>query len=179
MKQGLGPGGPSPDRAYLIPRTVAASTRTFAASFGGMAARIFATLAIPGCVAAVTIGLDGRAGTVAVRGPAGGSVIRASLPARGGIVMPQALFITIEGVDGAGKSTHLPAIARWLGERGHDVVQTREPGGSALAEHLRALVLQQPMDALTEALLRRGYSEEALLDILGLNHLRVIRTVLG
>jgi len=67
--------------------------------------------------------------------------------------MSNALFITVEGVDGAGKSTHLPAIARWLGERGHDVVQTREPGGSDLAERLRALVLQQPMDALTEALL--------------------------
>lgn len=66
---------------------------------------------------------------------------------------PPPLFITVEGVDGAGKSTHLPALARWLGERGHEVVQTREPGGSALAERLRELVLQQPMDALTEALL--------------------------
>jgi dTMP kinase len=66
---------------------------------------------------------------------------------------PQPLFITVEGVDGAGKSTHLPALARWLREHGHEVVQTREPGGSALAERLRELLLQQPMDALTEALL--------------------------
>jgi len=68
-------------------------------------------------------------------------------------VKPQPLFITVEGVDGAGKSTHLPALARWLVEHGHDVVRTREPGGSALAERLRELLLQQPMDALTEALL--------------------------
>jgi len=66
---------------------------------------------------------------------------------------PQPLFITVEGVDGAGKSTHLPALARWLRGHGHEVVQTREPGGSALAERLRELLLQQPMDALTEALL--------------------------
>jgi dTMP kinase len=66
---------------------------------------------------------------------------------------PPALFVTIEGVDGAGKSTHLPALAHWLRTHGHDVVLTREPGGSALAERLRELVLQQPMDALTEALL--------------------------
>ena len=67
--------------------------------------------------------------------------------------MSRGLFITFEGIDGAGKSSHLDAFARWLGERGHDVVLTREPGGSELAEALRELILHRPMDALTETLL--------------------------
>ncbi|MDE2081515.1 MAG: dTMP kinase [Burkholderiales bacterium] len=62
-------------------------------------------------------------------------------------------FITVEGIDGAGKSTHLEALAAWLRERGVPVLVTREPGGTVLAEHLRELVLHQAMDALTEALL--------------------------
>ena len=62
-------------------------------------------------------------------------------------------FITVEGIDGAGKSTHIDALAAWLRSRGHDVVLTREPGGTALAESLREIVLHQPMDPLTEALL--------------------------
>ena len=65
----------------------------------------------------------------------------------------QGRFITVEGIDGAGKSTHIEALAAWLRGRGHNVVQTREPGGTALAEALREIVLHQPMDALTEALL--------------------------
>ena len=66
-------------------------------------------------------------------------------------------FITLEGVDGAGKSTHIPWIAEQLrqggGKGGRDVVVTREPGGTPLAEKLRALVLAEPMDPLTETLL--------------------------
>ena len=62
-------------------------------------------------------------------------------------------FITFEGIDGAGKSTHLDSAAQWLRERGHEVVVTREPGGTELAESLRSLVLHQAMDSLTEALL--------------------------
>lgn len=62
-------------------------------------------------------------------------------------------FVCLEGIDGAGKSSHLaPIAARWRA-RGLEVVQTREPGGTALAEALRGLVLHEPMDALTEALL--------------------------
>ena len=62
-------------------------------------------------------------------------------------------FITIEGIDGAGKSSHIEALAQWLRQRGCEVVLTREPGGTALAEALRELFLHREMDALTEALL--------------------------
>ena len=61
-------------------------------------------------------------------------------------------FITLEGVDGAGKSTHLTWIASRLKELGKDVVVTREPGGTPLGESLRQLVLTQPMALETEAL---------------------------
>lgn len=62
-------------------------------------------------------------------------------------------FITFEGIDGAGKSSHIDATVAWLRQRGHDVVVTREPGGTPLAERLRDLVLHAGMDALTEVLL--------------------------
>jgi dTMP kinase len=62
-------------------------------------------------------------------------------------------FITFEGIDGAGKSSHIEAVAASLRRRGREVVLTREPGGTPLAETLRELVLHQPMDALTETLL--------------------------
>ena len=62
-------------------------------------------------------------------------------------------FISFEGIDGAGKTTHLDALERRWREAGRDVVRTREPGGTPLAETLRELVLHQPMDALTESLL--------------------------
>lgn len=62
-------------------------------------------------------------------------------------------FITFEGVDGAGKSTHIKALTERLRARGADVVNTREPGGTLLAEQLRELFLHQAMDGLTEALL--------------------------
>jgi dTMP kinase len=61
-------------------------------------------------------------------------------------------FITLEGVDGAGKSTHLAWIASRLTELGKDVVVTREPGGTPIGESLRQLVLTQAMDLETEAL---------------------------
>jgi dTMP kinase len=62
-------------------------------------------------------------------------------------------FVTFEGIDGAGKSSHIDALADWLSARGHEVVVTREPGGTELAEALRELVLHRSMDPMTEALL--------------------------
>jgi dTMP kinase len=62
-------------------------------------------------------------------------------------------FITFEGIDGAGKSSHIEPLAAWWAEQGARVLVTREPGGTTLAEQLREIVLHQPMDALTEALL--------------------------
>jgi len=62
-------------------------------------------------------------------------------------------FITLEGVDGAGKSTHTVWIADFLRAQGLDVVSTREPGGTPLGEKLRALLLTDPMGLDTETLL--------------------------
>ena len=62
-------------------------------------------------------------------------------------------FITFEGIDGAGKSSHIEGLAAWLRDQGQTVVVTREPGGTLLAERLRELVLHEAMDALTETLL--------------------------
>lgn len=62
-------------------------------------------------------------------------------------------FISFEGIDGAGKSTQIAAISKWFRTRGDEVLLTREPGGTALAEELRAMVLNRPMDPLTELLL--------------------------
>ena len=67
--------------------------------------------------------------------------------------MTGGLFITVEGIDGAGKSTHIESLRDWFAQRGHTVLVTREPGGTELAEALRELVLHRPMDTLTEALL--------------------------
>jgi dTMP kinase len=62
-------------------------------------------------------------------------------------------FITFEGIDGAGKSTHIDMLAQRLRDLGAEVVCTREPGGTELAEQLRELILHRPMDVLTETLL--------------------------
>ena len=67
--------------------------------------------------------------------------------------MTRGKFITLEGIDGAGKSTHVEGIADFLRKRGKDIAVTREPGGTPLGEKLRELVLSQPMDVETETLL--------------------------
>ena len=89
-------------------------------------------------------------------------------------VAGQGRFVTFEGIDGAGKSSHLEAAAQWLRARGREVVVTREPGGTPLAEALRELVLHQPMDALTEALLvfaaRRDHLQRCIEPALARGH---------
>jgi dTMP kinase len=62
-------------------------------------------------------------------------------------------LITLEGVDGAGKSTHMQFIADAIGAQGHHVIVTREPGGTDLAERLRKAILEEPMSAIAETLL--------------------------
>ena len=75
-------------------------------------------------------------------------------------------FITLEGIDGAGKSTHAAWLKEALLTRGRTVVATREPGGTPLGEALRALLLTQPMTHDTEALLmfaaRREHVEQVI-----------------
>jgi dTMP kinase len=82
-----------------------------------------------------------------------------------------ARFISFEGIDGAGKSTHIDAVAQRLRDAGATVLCTREPGGTELAEKLRELVLHSPMDALTEALLvfaaRRDHLQQVIVPALG------------
>ena len=63
------------------------------------------------------------------------------------------LFLTLEGIDGAGKSSHIDALEALFKAQGRTVTRTREPGGTPLAESLRTMILEQPMDPLTESLL--------------------------
>ncbi|MDO9134621.1 dTMP kinase [Hydrogenophaga sp.] len=76
------------------------------------------------------------------------------------------LFITFEGIDGAGKSTHIAGLAEAFRAQGRTVELTREPGGTPLAEKLRELVLNDPMDPLCEALLmfaaRRDHLQQVI-----------------
>jgi dTMP kinase len=66
--------------------------------------------------------------------------------------MTRGRFITLEGIDGAGKSSHVEFLARRLREHGREIVVTREPGGTPMGERLRELVLQMPMSAAAEAM---------------------------
>ncbi len=76
------------------------------------------------------------------------------------------LFISFEGIDGAGKSTHIDGLAAAFKAQGRQVTMTREPGGTPLAEKLRELVLHDAMDPLTEALLifaaRRDHLQQVI-----------------
>ncbi len=88
------------------------------------------------------------------------------------IILQRGKFITVEGIDGAGKSTHLAWLERFLQDKGLEVVVTREPGGTALGEALRQLLLdhRQVMHPETEALLmfaaRREHLDKVILPAL-------------
>ncbi|MBI2750996.1 MAG: dTMP kinase [Burkholderiales bacterium] len=80
------------------------------------------------------------------------------------------IFISFEGIDGAGKSTHVERLAQAFRAQGRVVTLTREPGGTPLAEQLRQMVLNAPMDPMTEALLvfaaRRDHLQQVILPAL-------------
>jgi len=75
-------------------------------------------------------------------------------------------FITLEGMDGAGKSTHIPDIIKLLENKGVEVVSTREPGGTTLGEQLRTLLLNEPMHPETETLLMFAARREHIAKII-------------
>lgn len=76
--------------------------------------------------------------------------------------MAKGKFITLEGMDGAGKSTHIGWVETFLYSRGIDVVLTREPGGTPLGEKLRGMLLHEDMHPETEALLMFASRREHL-----------------
>ncbi|MEN3113020.1 dTMP kinase [Uliginosibacterium paludis] len=75
-------------------------------------------------------------------------------------------FITFEGIDGAGKSTQIAATETWIRAMRHDVVRSREPGGTPLGEKLRELLLHEPMHLETEALLMFAARREHLAQVI-------------
>lgn len=84
------------------------------------------------------------------------------------------LFISFEGIDGAGKSTHINSLKNAFEAQGQSVVLTREPGGTLLAEQLRHLILNQAMDPLVESLLvfaaRRDHLNNVIVPALMAGH---------
>lgn len=78
----------------------------------------------------------------------------------------QGLFVSFEGIDGAGKSSHVQALADAFKAQGRVVTVTREPGGTPLAEQVRTLALSKAMDALTEALLMFAARRDHLLQVI-------------
>lgn len=80
--------------------------------------------------------------------------------------MKRGKFITLEGIDGAGKSTHLRWLREFIRERGEDVVTTREPGGTPVGEKIRQLLLSESMRPETEAMLMFAARAEHLQTII-------------
>ena len=78
----------------------------------------------------------------------------------------RARFITFEGIDGAGKSTHIDFVADLLRGAGKDVIVTREPGGTPLGEQLRTVVLNESMSARSETLLMFAARSEHLVQVI-------------
>lgn len=75
-------------------------------------------------------------------------------------------FITVEGIDGAGKSSHIEWLREYLTQLGHSVVVTREPGGTPLGESLRTLLLNEPMSPETEMMLMFAARAEHLATVI-------------
>ncbi len=81
----------------------------------------------------------------------------------------QGKFITFEGIDGAGKSTHIGFVTDFLESHGKTVVSSREPGGTPLGEKLRDLLLHEKMDLETEALLMFASRREHIAQVIAPN----------
>ena len=81
----------------------------------------------------------------------------------------QGKFITFEGIDGAGKSTHIGFVTDYLAQRGKNVVSSREPGGTPLGEKLRDLLLHEKMHLETEALLMFASRREHIAQVIAPN----------
>lgn len=80
--------------------------------------------------------------------------------------MQTGLFITFEGIDGAGKSSHIASAGEALRQAGREVIFTREPGGTELAETLRRILLNEAMDSLTESFLMFAARREHLVQVI-------------
>jgi dTMP kinase len=80
--------------------------------------------------------------------------------------MQRGKFISFEGIDGAGKSTHIAYVTDLVRKHGHQVVSTREPGGTPLGEKLRELLLHEKMNLETEALLMFAARREHLAQVI-------------
>lgn len=80
--------------------------------------------------------------------------------------MHKGIFITVEGVDGAGKTTPLEWLTEYLRSHGHTVTRTREPGGTVLGETLREILLHQSMDLETETLLMFAARREHIAQVI-------------
>ena len=81
----------------------------------------------------------------------------------------QGKFITFEGIDGAGKSTHIGFVTDYLASRGKEIVSSREPGGTPLGEKLRDLLLHEKMHLETEALLMFASRREHIAQVIAPN----------
>jgi dTMP kinase len=81
-------------------------------------------------------------------------------------MMAPGKFITFEGIDGAGKSSHLAFLSDAIRAKGKGLVLTREPGGTPLGEQLRAMVLKEEMEGTTEALLMFAARREHLVRVI-------------
>lgn len=80
--------------------------------------------------------------------------------------MTRGKFITFEGIDGAGKTTQIQALQRFLTDRGIEVVRTREPGGTPLGEKIRALLLNDDMNLMAETLLFFAARSQHITDVI-------------
>lgn len=83
--------------------------------------------------------------------------------------MPRGLFITLEGLDGSGKTTQIKRLASWLQNRGIDPVVTRQPGGTATGDHIRGLLLDSgstPLAAMTEMALMFADRAQAIAEVI-------------